>query len=421
MAKEPQTQEATATGSLQNFTFDDDKSWFGVPTEEVTPTEQVLKEIKGATKVVADEGGKPEKVEPLKKEGEEDEEEEDHVFFETEEEKATKLKAKEEGKDEDEEEVEVEVAKEDKKKVEQKPKEGEEDDKFFTTLAGELKDKGIFQNVELKEGEEVTEEKFFELQDAEIEARVEETFQAFFEELDEDGRNFLKFKKAGGRTADFLESYNSGGFDIEEFDENDEAQRTRVLTHYLSTVEKLEPEDVKDRLEWLKEGGKDKVYAKKYFESINSQREELKKEVLKQQQELANQREATAKQFSETLKATLDKTEAIGAFPISATDQKELGSYITKPTVKVGKNKYIPAFQAEIAKIFKADTEEAQKKLLLLAKLVKTDFDVTDLEKTTKTKVVKEAKSKLKDARTGVKPASAGSYAKKSLGDYFAD
>jgi len=92
-------------------------------------------------------------------------------------------------------------------------------------------------------------------------------------------------------------------------------------------------------------------------------------------------------------------------------------NFITKPTVKVGKNKYITEFQAELGEIFKGEGEN-KKKLLLLAKLVKSQFDVKDLIEETKTKVVKDAKSKLQQSRTGVRPSTSGGNNKKSLSDF---
>lgn len=417
MAKEVQTPETTAT--LADFTFDDSNTFFGIKTEGDT-TEQIIKEVKGAEKIVADGSGTKT---PEATKIEEEEAEEELTFFETEEEKAKKeaAKKKDEEEEEAEEEEEVEEVKEKgKKDKEEKPEDKEEgDDKFYTTLASELKEKGIFQNIELKEGEEVTEEKFFELQDAEVEARVEETFQAFFEELDEDGKRFLKFKKDGGKTADFFASFNTPEVDLTEFDVDDEEQRTKVLVHYLTKVEKLEPEDLKDRLAWLKEGGKEKSYAKKYAEAMEAESQAIQEQLLKRQAKAAKDKEESAKVFGESLKATLEKTETVGVFSFTPADQKELAAYITKPSVKIGKNKYIPAFQAEIAEIFKAEDEESQKKLLLLAKLVKTKFDTKDLATETKTKVVSKVKSKLKEAKTGVKPASAGGFAKRSISDFF--
>lgn len=423
MAETTQKQE---TGSLQDFNFDTDDSWFGQKVETDDATSQVIKEVKGADKVVSEEGstGSATKTSTKAETLPEDEEEEELTFFETEEDKAKKetdkKKAKEEGV-EDEEDEEVETPEDEAKdKGKQKPeKPTEEDDKFFTTLAGELKEKGIFQNVELKEGEEVTEDKFFELQDAEIEARVQETFEAFFEELDEDGKNFLKFKKAGGKTVDFFTAYGSQFDTSVDFDPENESQRNQVLTHYLSTHEKLDATDIEDRIKWLKESGKDKIYADKYFKSMQKAEETRKANLVKAREQEAQQREADMRAFNESLDAVLSKTENVGAFSFTKADQKELGSYVTKPTVKVGKNKYVPAFQAEIANIFRADTEENKQKLLLLAKLVKTNFDVTDLVSDVQTKVVKKAKSKLQEAKTGVKPASAGSASKKGLSDYF--
>lgn len=418
MAK-AQTSEANSTGSLMDFQFDNDLEFFGVKATVDTDGQQVIKEVK-EEKIVDDDDAPDEGVTTLddgeakkgkpKGEGEE-EEEEDVTFFdqnnEEEEEETTEL---------DEEKPKKETP--GKKKDEKEPEEVD-DKQFFTTLVNEMKEKGIFQNIEVKENEEITEEKFLELQDAEIEARVNETFEAFAEEMDEDGKAFIKFKKDGGKTSDFFHIYSNRSFDIDQFDEDNEAHVNKVLKHYLTQVEKLDESDMNDRLEWLKEGGKEKAYAKKYFGIIENDRKTLKEKITKAQAEAAKEREDALKEFQTSFTEVLSKTESVGAFAITKTDQKELTSYVIKPTVKVGKNKYIPQFQKDIANIFKAETEEDKKKLLLLAKLVKTGFDVKDLVTQVETEVTKKAKSKLADAKRNIKPSSSGSAGKKSISDYF--
>lgn len=432
MAKEKETTETTEqTGSgnlLKDFTANDE--WFGQKVEEGTETDKVIKEVKEEGTVVLDEDeGSGEEVEVKgkgKKGGgkkKDDEEEEESVFF-GQGEKEKKEGKEEEDDDDDENKDEEDEEKDDKDKKEVKAKkEGkekdEDDSKFYTVLAGEMKEKGIFQNVELEEGKDLTEEEFIELQDKEIEARVEETFQAFFNELDEDGKAFLQHKKNGGKTSDFLNVY-ADTLDIDEFDEKNPDHISKTLNYYLQVYEKLDGDDLKDRLEWLKEGGKEKTYATKYFNKINEDREEEKTKLAEAAKKANKKREDDTKAFNDDLSSVLAKTENVGVFSITKTDQKDLGNYITKPAVKVGTNRYVPQFQNDIAKIFRAETPEDKQKLILLAKLVKSNFDTTDVKTEVKTKVTKEIQTKLKDAKKGVKTASSGAGgSKKSLSDFF--
>jgi hypothetical protein len=401
-----QTQEKVSA-SLQDFEFDDTAEWFGQKVEQDTITDAVIKEVKA---------DKP-KGGPEATDLDDEEDDDEPTFFGEEKDKTPKKDTKKKDDDEEEDLSETEMV-DDKDKKKDPPKGDDEDDDFYSTLASELKEKGIFQNVELKEGEKLTEEKFFELQDAEVEARVQDTFDAFFEQLDEDGKKFLKFKKDGGDTADFLATYQTQ-VDFEALDLENPEHVTTALRLYLTNVEKLEGEDLTDRLAWLKEGGKEKTYAAKYVNDAKKAGEKQREALLKAQEKLNNDREESRKKFNESLVETAAKTEQVGDFVITKAEQKELGTYLTKPTVKVGKNKYIPAFQAEMAEIFKAETPEAKQKLILVAKLVKTNFDVTDLKTRKKTEVIKNTESKLKEAKAGVKTKSSGGGDKRSLEDYF--
>ena len=127
----------------------------------------------------------------------------------------------------------------------------DEEVQFFTTLAKTLTEKGIFQNVEIKDGDIIDGEKLIELQDQEIEARLEETFESFFQEMDEDGIAFLKYKKAGGDTRTFLNAY-SQSLELPTSDLSTEEGQEKMLRYYYKNIEKLDAEDVDDRIEWAK-------------------------------------------------------------------------------------------------------------------------------------------------------------------------
>lgn len=385
--EEKKLQEQETTESLQDFNWDDSEDFFGIPSKE----EEVDIKIESKTEEVEDEGIEEEVVEDKKN-----------------------IEKKKEDKSETKEKVEEDFF----DKEEDSPESGD-DSNFYTTLATEMKEKGIFQNLELEEGEEIDEKRFFELQDAEIEARVEETFEAFGENMDEDGKAFLRFKQNGGNTQDFFKVYNSqNSFLLEDIDTRDEGDQDIIIKHYLRTVDSVEEDEIIDKIDWLGENGKKKAYAERYLKKLKETEEENKKNLALQVERASIQREENTKKFNAELQSELSKIDSVGSFSFNKVDKKDLVEYITKPSVKIGKNKFITPFQAELGEIFRAEGDKKQN-LLLLAKLVKTNFDVKDLLESAKTKVVKEAKSKLQAAKEGVRASSTKNFRGKGISDYF--
>lgn len=446
MSKEKQTSKES---SLEDFTWDTagNADFFGVPgtaagtEEKKTTMDEILKEVAedddDDSEVTTLDTSKKEKKKPAKKdkneEGEEEEEDEDE---EKEEEVSFSFGAEdEEEEDEDEEDEDKskkktsdkkeKVSKEaSKDKSKKKPEAEQTDGQFYKTLASELKEKGIFENIELdEEKEELTEEEFFTLQENEVEARVTETFEAFAEEMDDDGKAFIRFKKNGGNTADFISVYVDSpvpDFGGKEFDPKNETHRKVVLETYLTLVEKLDDEELADRLTWLKENGKDQAMSEKYYGKLTDIDAKQKAALLKHAEDKAKEREESTKAFNKNLQDVLNKTDVVGKIKITKDDKKKLADLITKPTVKVGKNKYIPSFHSKLGTILRAGTPEDTAKLIVLAKLVEGDFDIKDLVTKVETEVTNKVKSKIRDAKNGVKPSSSGQYGnKKTLSDFF--
>jgi hypothetical protein len=460
MAKATQkTEQTTDQSSLEDFNWDtpNTESFFGVAgteVEEAKPesVDSVIKQVigddddeddeiteinkKNKAELKAKEKEKTKAKDTTKKKAEEKEEGEDGEedegeeaeFFQDGAEDEEDEDAEEDG-DEDKnktKEKKEKIKPEDKdKKVEKskaKPEAAKTDGEFFKQLTVEMKERGFFQTVEIPEDkEELEEDEFFELADQEIEGRINETFEAFFEEMDEDGKDFLKFKKNGGRSIDFINVYaNSPVPDFDgDFDSSNDTHKAVVIETYLSLVEKMDAEEIKDRMDWIKENGKDKNYAEKYYGKLQEIDLAQKTALLKQQEENNKKRDEVIKKFNKSIGEAITKADVVGNFKFTKEDKKKLPDFITKPTVKIGKNKYIPAFNSKLGEILKADTPEAQEKFLLLAKLIENNFNVAELATKAETKVTQKIKSKLRDVKNGVKPSSSGSYTRKSLSDFF--
>jgi hypothetical protein len=451
--------------NLNEFSFDDDEDFaeFGGKVTKIgnTDIETVIKNVKDEesneventndedddeTKVTKIDDKPTKATKASKKENKDDEVDEDNVDWNfgdeptkkvdnrTEEEKAkdleakTKVKKKQEEttdeEDDDEEKDEKPVKKKDKTEEKDDDNESEEDEEdeetTFTAFAFDLKDRGFFQEKELKKDDKFTEDSFYEAIDEEVEARAGATIDAFMEELGEDGKKFLKFVKEGGRAADYVH-YLLPPLDFDKFDENDPKQVDRVIHQYLVTKEELDGEDLEDRKATLKEGGKKKEWAVKWNNKLKADHDKKVEAVQAAIKNKAQKDEEAEKEFENELKEVLSKTNDVAGVTITEADKKSLNSFILKPTVKVGKNKFVPELNVALHKIMEGKTKEAKKQLLLLAKLLKNNFDFSDLKSDKETTTIKQAQSRVKEARASgrISGGSKVSSSKKSVADYF--
>ena len=338
-------------GLLDDFSLNDgEETFFGItPDEKDDNGEELVEKVK--SKDLEDEGNKEKKK---GKEDTKDEDEDDEWFVDKDEAPKKKVatpksKTKDEDEDEDEDNTKEKTTVEGTKK-ESSEEPTEEEEITFTDYAADLKDRGIFSNIEIPKGEEITEDKLFELHEKEIESRVDETFETFFEELGDEGAKFLKYVKEGGSPKKYIAEVTSS-FDLDELDEDDDTQVKRTLKYYLVNYEGLEPEDLEDRMSWLKDNGKSKSYAKKYFNQIKKDeknREEEREEELKQQKTANKER---IDRFNNALLSDIEGAEEIAGVSVTKKEQKELAALFTKSTVKIDKNKYVPKFHGKLKKI----------------------------------------------------------------------
>lgn len=338
------------------------------------------------------------------------------VKIDKDEEEETKTSGKNEVKFFDEDEDEEENEEEEESSIGasfDKTKKAPAKENLYQDLYAEMKEGGIFQ-ADLEEGVELDREKFIELQDLEIEARVDEALEGFMKELDEDGAAFIKFKKEGGSTADFLKAYGATS-EIPEGDLDDEAYQEKVSRYYYKNVEELDSEDVEDRIEWLKTSGKLEKYAIKIDGDLKERDKKAKEDLQAQAKADAKTVEAKRKEFINTVQETLDNTDEIDNFKFSPKEKKELHSFITKPSVKIGTNLYVTPFQQKLRTAL-ADKE----KMLILAKLLSNDFDVSDVVAAKTTAQTKKVKDDLQRKKTVV-PRSSGKTEtrERGLADFF--
>ncbi len=450
MAKEQET-----TKPLSDFSFDEDSDWaFGTQTEDQTDTSRVVTAAKAGTTIddveeddndeavnLEEENKKPlvkEEEFTVKKTKEEvktTSPKKEVVVEEKKEVKTTSTKGKE---DEEKPEEDFDFGEDDKniesKKTEDKKDKGTtsrenkdngQDDiaTNFTELALQYKERGIFEHVEIPKDKELTDEEFFELAFEDKQASVDETLEIFSKDMDEDGKAFIKHKRKGGSTKEFVETYYGSGIDYDNFDVKSEAQRDELLRYYQTAIEGKDADEAETYIQFLKDGNKDEATATKYLTKLKKEEDEAKVNLEKELEKRETAKAEAAKKFNQDLVNTINKTDAVGSFPINKIDQQELPIYFTKPTIKVSKNKTIPAFQNDLAKLLNPQTAEDKQKLILLGKLLKNNFDVSDLIPKAETKVVRRANNLLQRQKTGsnIKGSGASTYGSRALADIFGD
>lgn len=349
---------------------------------------------------------KPTKEEDINDDEDNDDKDDEQPF---EDKKVKKTEAKTKAKIDEDDDEEDEDTKDD---------EDEDEEDVYGSWAKELKENGVFASIDIPKDEKITKDKLFELHEEEFEARLDATFEDFFKEMDEEGKAFLKFKREGGNTKVFLETYGKT-LELEDFDEAKPEHVNRVIRYYIKTHEpELDEEDVEDRIKYAKESGKAASTAKKYYNIIQKDEKDRKEAIQKIQEKAKNTRDSEAKEFDETLKDFLLKTDTVGPFTLTKTEQKELATYINRPTIKVG-NRFTSQMSAELGRILRPEKEGDMKDLIKLAKILRDKFKFPDVVTKARTNVAKEARSRISDAKNSSKPSSSGVNRNRSLADYY--
>jgi len=371
---------------LGDFDWEENEDFFGVPTPGAEPVEPKKAEPKVPVA----------KVEPTKAEEEEEEEDEDDAFFD---------EIKNKGiPNEDEEDEEDEPKEKDTNKVE---------GSIYKDLILDSKESGLFKHIEINEDEEIDADRFAELQDEEYEAEVSARLEAWAtKDLDADAKAFIKFKREGGSTEDFFNTY-AGASEIPTGDLEDEDYQDAIIRFQLAE-DGWDREEIEDRLKYLTETDRKEKVAKKYDARAKQLIADEKQELLTQ----ANAQKLAAKaqedKFKLNVKTVLEDKDEISGFKINAKEKTDLINFLTRKEYKAGSDKSITGFQKKLGEVFQ-DTD----KLVLLAKLINSDFDMSSFEKKVTTKNTKKIKTNL-EQRKSLRPAASGSSAEgKSLAEYF--
>ncbi len=266
----------------------------------------------------------------------------------------------------------------------------DEDENIFKILASDLKEIGILKT-DLPE--DIDQDSFFDLMKNNTQKEAENYFNLFIEDLDEDGKAFLEFKKSGGDTKLFFETYQQmvSEPDIESIDSYDE--KVDLIKFYYKTYEGKSVDEVEDFITFLEDRGKIDDYFETYSSKISEQREIKKAQLIEQQLEQAKAQEEAVSKFVDEVVTYVSSDDTDIVF--SDDDRKSMRTYMSKPVIEVGSNQMITKMQKDLS-----DALTDPKKAAKLAKFLKTNLDFTGLVSEIQKKEVNKFESALKKAKS---------------------
>jgi len=275
---------------------------------------------------------------------------------------------------------------EEEKPRETKPKK-QKVDNYYNSLFLDLKDKGFYENVELEEGQELTAEDLLDLQEQEIENRLNRWGE---ENLGQIGVDFIKYLRHGGDPSQFLQMQQQNG-QYPQGDINDPNFQEHVVRFTLAN-EGWDSEEIEERIAVLENTGKLSTVAGKYNAKLEAKRKEANEALIAKQKEKAERQKQEFKEYTNSLAQVAKSKNEIGGFRITPSRANKLIADITKPTVELEDGRVVSKFQNDINQILK-DPE----KTLLLAHLADNNFDFSQLQRQANNKAAKEIKRNIQN------------------------
>lgn len=282
---------------------------------------------------------------------------------------------------------------------------------IYDDVYKDLKDYGVLKHVNIEENESLTPERLKELYEQDYESEVSQRLKNFADnELGDEGKNLIRFIQSGGKVSDFVSLYKDteipeGNIEDENFQDD--------LIRYQLKKEEYDHDEIEDFIENLTNSGKKAVRAKRIFERLSAEKERQREKAIFEQEEAKKARIRENNAYREIIKSTLNENKEINGFKINDKEKNELYHFITNPNVPSGES-YTTGIMDKLNKVFKEPS-----KLVLLAKILKSDFDFKDFKKKVETETTNKVKSNLENRKGLVKSSVGSSTDKINLAEIF--
>ena len=265
-----------------------------------------------------------------------------------------------------------------------------------------LRDKGLISF----EDEELSQEDFDT--DEFVEAKFEESINNKLEELlsglPPGLKDMIKYSANGGDFMEVVQDLTIGSeLSLDLTLESEEEQKNVVRT--LLKKEGKSLDEINSYIEFLEFKGRLETEAQSKYEKYvveEETREEkrlgkLKQDRIDRQQKIESDK-STLGEFLKT------KPQILGHVKLNRSEIKELPGYMYEPTVKLQDGRVTTKFNFDLVESLK-DKEKS----LLLAKIVKSDFNMKDFMQTLETKVINNIENSLQDKTFGKESGSSQS------------
>lgn len=303
----------------------------------------------------------------------------------------------------EDEEEDADEKPEDKKKPGRKAAPAKIDSKSTLEF---LKQKGIVE-FELEEGKELTDEEadaiLEDSWDASLEAGIEETIK----ELPDEVKALIKIATNGGNVMQMmakLAASVSAGI-TKDTDMTQESNQILVMTEDLRE-QGYDTEEINTHIDFLKSSGKlEAMSGKAFTKKIEKQNADLAAES-KRAVEAKENAKKQQREYKSAVAAHVSTLNDLNGFPINKKDKQELPGYMSEPTVELKDGRFITPMMYDF---YKAQSDKD--KSVLLAKILKNNFDFSTL---VNTKITEETRKKRETLEEVNKTGSNGSSRQKT-------
>jgi hypothetical protein len=280
-----------------------------------------------------------------------------------------------------------------------------------------LKEKGLV-DFELEEGQELTEEDAEHLLEDSWEQSLEKEVEATIKDLPDELKQLIKFASKGGDVGELLgkmiQTATSGINKNSDID-NEDVQVLAVTMELRSQGHDQEYIDA--QIEFLKEKDKLEGIAKKSFDRIVAAQEEETAGQVERQKQAVEYRKKQAREYKTNITSHINSLDETGGLPLSKQDKTVLPTYISEPTVELQDGRVVSEMQADLFKVM-ADKD----KIVLLAKLLKSDFDFSSIERKKQSQAARGIKDELQRVDKTQRLSNSGGEtksSKKAVWDYL--
>jgi hypothetical protein len=256
-----------------------------------------------------------------------------------------------------------------------------------------LKERGLV-DYELEEGQELSDDDADNLLEDSWEKSVEAEVEATIKDLPDELKQLIKFASKGGDVGELLGKmvqHATSGINKNSDISNEDVQVLAVTMDLRS--QGYDQEYIDDQIEFLKEKDKLEGIAKKSFDKIVAEQETETAGEVQRQKEAVEFRKKQAREYKTNITTHINSLDEMGGLPISKQDKTILPTYISEPTVELQDGRFVSEMQADLFKVM-ADKD----KIVLLAKLLKTDFDFSAIERKKQSQAARGIKDEIQRA-----------------------